>query len=143
MRQNIAEALFGKACAAYGEGAFAKLIGKSIGFGCVNMQICQRDTLVSNADIAYDLDKALVIAVKLHGVPIGGVLAASFKTIVGGELAGYTEMMNEARMIATKRMIDEAEKLGADAIIGVKYASSAIVQGAAEVLAYGTAVKFI
>lgn len=74
---------------------------------------------------------------------IGRDLAASFKTIVGGELAGYTEMMNEARMIATKRMIEEAEKLGADAVIGVRYASSAIMQGAAEVLAYGTAVKFI
>lgn len=74
---------------------------------------------------------------------IGRDLAASFKTIVGGELAGYTEMMNEARAIATRRMIDEAEALGADAVIGVRYASSAIMQGAAEVLSYGTAVKFI
>ncbi|MBE6871833.1 MAG: YbjQ family protein [Ruminococcaceae bacterium] len=74
---------------------------------------------------------------------IGRDLAASFKTIVGGELAGYTEMMNEARAIATRRMIDEAEALGADAVIGVRYASSAIMQGAAEVLAYGTAVKLI
>ncbi len=66
-----------------------------------------------------------------------------FKTLVGGELKGYTEMMNEARAIATKRMVAEAEALGADAIVNVRYASSAIMQGAAEVMAYGTAVKFV
>lgn len=66
-----------------------------------------------------------------------------FKTLVGGELKGYTEMMNEARAIATKRMVQEAEALGADAIVNVRYASSAIMQGAAEVMAYGTAVKFV
>ena len=67
---------------------------------------------------------------------------SSFKTLVGGELTSYNEMMNEARALATKRMVDEAEKLGADAIINIRYASSAIMQGAAEVIAYGTAVKF-
>lgn len=51
-------------------------------------------------------------------------------------------MLQEARQIATKRMVDEAESLGADAIVNVKFASSAIMQGAAEVIAYGTAVKF-
>ena len=66
---------------------------------------------------------------------------AGMKTIVGGEIKGYTEMMNEAREIATKRMIEEAEKLGADAIVGVRYGSSAVMQGASEMLAYGTAVK--
>lgn len=65
-----------------------------------------------------------------------------FKTLVGGELKGYTEMLQEARQIATKRMVDEAESLGADAVVNVKFASSAIMQGAAEVIAYGTAVKF-
>lgn len=73
----------------------------------------------------------------------GKDLSASFKTLVGGEIRGYTEMMNEARGIATSRMIEEALKLGADAVIGVRYASSAIMQGAAEVVAYGTAVKFV
>ena len=74
---------------------------------------------------------------------IGKDITQSFKTLVGGELKSYNEMMNEARAIATKRMIVEAETLGADAIVNIRYASSAIVQGAAEVIAYGTAVKFI
>ena len=68
---------------------------------------------------------------------------AGMKTLVGGEIVGYTEMLTEARQIATKRMVDEAEQLGADAIVGVRYASSSVMQGAAEVLAYGTAVKFV
>lgn len=68
---------------------------------------------------------------------------AGMKTLVGGEIKGYTDMLVEARQIATKRMVDEAEQLGADAIVGVRYASSSVMQGAAEVMAYGTAVKFI
>jgi len=72
---------------------------------------------------------------------IGRDFMAGMKTIVGGEIKGYTEMIEEARKIATERMIAEAEKLGADAIIGIKYGSSAVMQGASEVLAYGTAVK--
>lgn len=67
---------------------------------------------------------------------------AGMKTIVGGELKGYTDMLAEARAIATKRMVEDAEALGADAVIGMRYTSSSIVQGAAEVTAYGTAVKF-
>lgn len=74
---------------------------------------------------------------------VGKDIMSSFKTIVGGELKEYNEMMNEARAIATKRMVEEAEKLGADAIVNIRYASSAIMQGAAEVIAYGTAVKFV
>ena len=66
---------------------------------------------------------------------------AGMKTLVGGEIVGYTEMLIEARQIATKRMVDDAEKMGADAIIGIHYTSSTVMQGAAEVLAYGTAVK--
>ena len=62
--------------------------------------------------------------------------------LVGGELKAYTEMMNEARALATKRMVEEAEALGADAIVNVRYASAAVMQGAAEIMAYGTAVKF-
>lgn len=73
---------------------------------------------------------------------LGKDIGAGFKTLVGGELKGYTEMLQEARQIATKRMVDEAESLGADAVIGVRFSSSAIMQGAAEVIAYGTAVKF-
>lgn len=66
---------------------------------------------------------------------------AGMKTLVGGEIVGYTEMLNEARQIATKRMVDEAQALGADAVINVRYGSSSVMQGAAEVVAYGTAVK--
>ena len=72
---------------------------------------------------------------------IGRDFMAGLKTIVGGEIAGYTEMIAGARQIATKRMVDEAEKLGADAIIGVRYGSSQVMNGAAEIIAYGTAVK--
>lgn len=67
---------------------------------------------------------------------------AGMKTLVGGEIKGYTEMIKEARQIATKRMVDEAEALGADAIVGVRYGSSSVMSGAAEIIAYGTAVKF-
>lgn len=73
---------------------------------------------------------------------LGNDIANSFKTLVGGELTSYTEMMNEARATATARMVKEAEGLGADAIINIRYASSAVMQGAAEVMAYGTAVKY-
>ena len=74
---------------------------------------------------------------------IGRDFMAGMKTIVGGEIAGYTEMMNDARRVAIERMIKDAERLGADAVIGVRFGSSAIMQGAAEMLAYGTAIKFI
>ena len=74
---------------------------------------------------------------------IGRDFMAGMKTIVGGEIAGYTEMLNEARQIAVKRMVDEAKAMGADAVIGVKYGSSQVMQGAAEIIAYGTAVKII
>ena len=73
---------------------------------------------------------------------VGKDFMAGMKTLVGGEITGYTEMLNEARQIATKRMVDAAEALGADAIVGVRYASSSVMQGAAEVIAYGTAVKY-
>jgi uncharacterized protein YbjQ (UPF0145 family) len=74
---------------------------------------------------------------------VGRDITQSFKTLVGGELKAYNEMMNEARALATKRMVAEAEELGADAVVNIRYASSAIMQGAAEVIAYGTAVKFV
>ncbi len=73
---------------------------------------------------------------------VGRDFMAGIKTLVGGELKEYTEMLNQARQIAIKRMVDEAEALEADAIINIRYASSSIMQGAAEVIAYGTAVKY-
>ena len=66
---------------------------------------------------------------------------AGMKTLVGGELKSYTEMLNESRQIAVKRMVDEARELGAEAIVNVRYATSSMMQGASEVIAYGTAVK--
>ena len=74
---------------------------------------------------------------------IGRDITQGFKTIVGGELKAYTQMMNEAREIATNRMVQEAEALGADAIVNIRYASSEVMQGAAEVIAYGTAVRIV
>jgi len=80
---------------------------------------------------------------------LGKDFMAGMKTLVGGVIVGYTEMIDEvrviveARAIATKRMVDEAETLGADAIIGVRFGSSSVMQSAAEVLAYGTAIRFI
>ena len=68
---------------------------------------------------------------------------AGMKTLVGGEITGYTEMLIEARQIATKRMVDDAQAMGADAVINVRYTSSSIMQGAAEVTAYGTAVRVV
>ena len=67
---------------------------------------------------------------------------AGMKTFVGGEIKSYTDMLNEARQLATKRMVDEAEALGADAVVNVRYASASIMQGAAEITVYGTAVRF-
>ncbi len=72
---------------------------------------------------------------------IGRDFMAGMKTIVGGEISGYTEMIREARQVATKRMVDEATSLGADAVVGIRYGSSAVMQGAAEIIVYGTAVK--
>ncbi len=66
---------------------------------------------------------------------------AGLKGIVGGEIKGYTEMLNDARHIATTRMIEEARNLGANAIIGVRYATSSVMSNTSEVLVYGTAIK--
>ena len=69
-------------------------------------------------------------------------IGAGLKTLIGGELTKYNDMMDKARQLATDRMVQEAKALGADAVVGVRYASSSIMQSAAEVMAYGTAVKF-
>mgnify|MGYP000644840700 FL=1 len=84
----------------------------------------------------------LVKGATIQSKNIGRDITQSFKTLVGGELGAYTDMMNQARALATKRMAAEAEQLGADAVVNIRYASSAVMQGAAEVMAYGTAVKF-
>ncbi|MBR3204694.1 YbjQ family protein [Candidatus Saccharibacteria bacterium] len=73
---------------------------------------------------------------------VGSDFVAGVKTIVGGEIKGYTDMMREARKIATDRMIANAEELGADAVVGVRFGSSTIMGGASEMYAFGTAVRF-
>lgn len=72
---------------------------------------------------------------------IGRDIMAGLKTIIGGEIVGYTEMLAEAREVATQRMLVQAEQLGADAVVNLRFTTSAIAQGMSEMLAYGTAVK--
>ena len=92
---------------------------------------------IPNAEIeALGMVKGTIVQTK----NVGKDFMAGMKTLVGGEIVGYTQMLEEARQIAVKRMVDEAKALGADAIIGVRYGSS---QGAAEVIAYGTAVRIL
>ena len=86
---------------------------------------------------------SLVKGSTIHSKHLGKYIMSGLKTMVGGALTSNTEMMTEARAIATKRMVAEAETLGADGIVNIRYASSAVLQGAAEVIAYGTAVKFV
>ena len=74
---------------------------------------------------------------------LGHDIMANFRTLVGGEIAAYSDMLTEARQIATGRMVKQAEELGADAVVGLRYASACVMQGAAECIAYGTAVKFV
>ena len=103
------------------------------------MKLLNIDYIPGKEIEALGLVKGTVVQTK----NLGKDFMAGMKTLVGGELAGYTEMLNEARQIATKRMVDEAEKLGADAIVNIRYGSSTLMQGAAEVVAYGTAVKIL
>ncbi len=84
----------------------------------------------------------LVKGSTIQSVNMGKDIGQAFKSLVGGELKSYNEMMNNARALATKRMVEEAEALGADAIVNVRYSSASIMQSAAEVMSYGTAVKF-
>ena len=84
----------------------------------------------------------IVKGTTIQSVHIGKDIGSAFKTLVGGELQSYNEMLNKARALATERMVREAEALGADAVIAVRYASSSVMQGAAEVMVYGTAVRY-
>lgn len=85
----------------------------------------------------------LVKGATIQSRHVGKDITESLKTLIGGELKAYTEMMDSARALATKRMVQEAQTLGADAIVCVRYSSSAVMQAAAEVMAYGTAVKIL
>lgn len=86
---------------------------------------------------------SIVKGATIQSKHLGKDIMSGLKTLVGGEIEAYNEMMSEARAIATKRMVEEATALGADGIVNIRYASSAIMQSAAEVIVYGTAVRFI
>ena len=101
------------------------------------MQLLNIDHIPGAEVEALGLVKGAVVQSK-H---LGRDFMASLKTLVGGEIVGYTEMLTEAREIALRRMVDEAERLGADAVLNIRFSSSAIMDGAAEVVAYGTAVR--
>ena len=85
----------------------------------------------------------MVTGSTIQTVHTGKDLVNGLKTLVGGELKSYTEMMEKARALATERMIHQAEGLGADAVVGVRISTSSIMQSASEVMVYGTAVRFI
>jgi uncharacterized protein YbjQ (UPF0145 family) len=74
---------------------------------------------------------------------VGRDIMAGFKNIVGGELKGYTELLQDSRREATERMVEQAQSMGANAVVNVRYATSSIAQGAAELFAYGTAVRIV
>lgn len=73
---------------------------------------------------------------------VGKDILAGFRALIGGEITSYTDMMNEARQIATERLIIDAENLGANGVVGFRLQTSGVMGGAAEIIAYGTAVKF-
>ncbi|MDY4430318.1 YbjQ family protein [Evtepia sp.] len=101
--------------------------------------------IVVNTDYISGKDLEMLGLVKgstIQTKNIGRDITQGFKTLVGGELGAYTQMMNDARELAAQRMEEDAIRLGADAVVNVRFATSAIMQGAAEVMAYGTAVKF-
>ena len=87
-------------------------------------------------------DLGLVKGAVVQSKNFGRDLMAGMKTLVGGEIVSYTEMLNEARQIAMKRMVEEAEALGADAVLNIRYGSASVMQEAAEIIAYGTAVRY-
>ena len=103
------------------------------------MKLVSIETIPGQEFEALDIVRGTVV----YSKNFGRDFMAGMKTLVGGEITGYTEMLVEARQIATKRMVDAAEALGADAVVGLRYASASVMQGAAEVIAYGTAGRFV
>ena len=103
------------------------------------MKLLNIDYIPGHQVEALEIVKGTVVMSK----NLGKDFMAGMKTIVGGEIQSYTQMLNEARQVAMKRMVDEAMALGADAVLNIRYGSSSVMQGAAEVIAYGTAVKII
>ncbi len=102
------------------------------------MILVNTDFITGRTLETLELVRGSTIRAKHLGKDIGSAL----KMIVGGELDSYQQMIQEARAMATKRMVEQAESLGADAVINIRFATSTVAQGAAEVLVYGTAVRF-
>jgi len=102
------------------------------------MILVNTDTIEGRSFTHLELVKGSCIRAK-H---VGKDIMSAIKALFGGELVSYSEMINEARALATKRMVEEAEALKADAVINIRYASTAVKAGSAEVMVYGTAVKF-
>ena len=102
------------------------------------MRLLSIDQIPGQEYEALGMVKGAIVQTKHFGKDF----MAGMKTLVGGEIVAYTEMLNEARQIAVKRMVDEAKEMGADAVVGVRYGSAQMMAGAAEVIAYGTAVKY-
>ncbi len=103
------------------------------------------DVIVTTTETVpgYEIEEILgvVFGNTVRSKHLGDDIAAAFKTLAGGEIKSYTEMLTEARNEAIERMISEAERMGADAIVAVRLGSSSVMSGAAELVAYGTAVK--
>jgi uncharacterized protein YbjQ (UPF0145 family) len=101
--------------------------------------------IVTNTEFVpgYEIEEIIGVVTgnTVRAKHIGKDILAGLKNIVGGELQEYTEMLSDARKEALNRMVKEAEKLGADAVVNVRFATSQTMAGAAELLAYGTAVK--
>lgn len=83
----------------------------------------------------------LVAGSTIRAKHVGRDIMASLKNLVGGELKGYTQLMQESRQQAVDRMVEQAEQMGANAIVNVRFSTSSVAQGAAELYAYGTAVR--
>ncbi len=100
--------------------------------------------IVVNTETVPGMDivavKGIVQGNTIRAKHVGRDIAASFKNLVGGELKGYTELLTEARREAMERMLAQAEQLGANAVVNVRFSTSAVTAGAAEIYAYGTAV---
>ena len=101
--------------------------------------------ILTNTDFVPDREVAQILGLvrgnTIQAKGIGKDMVAGFRNMIGGEIKEYTEMLAEAREIALKRMEDKAQKMGADAVINVRFMTSAVMAAAAEILAYGTAVK--
>jgi uncharacterized protein YbjQ (UPF0145 family) len=108
------------------------------------MATTNRELLVSNIEMIpgrrVTSHLGMVQGSTVRAKHAGRDLMAGLKNIVGGELKGYTELMQEAREEATQRMVEQAKSIGANAVLNVRYATTSVTLGAAEILAYGTAV---